>query len=69
MVDKLKGCRYFHKVSLIVLSVCFGCINVVGLCMYWLECLPMFSSIVWFIGCVMLAIGFAGIFYVIACFI
>lgn len=67
--DYLKYNRYVHSKFLMVLSVIFGFINVLSLCMYWLDCLPMFSSPTWMIGTIFLALGWAGIFFIISCLI
>ncbi len=65
--ERISNCSYAHSVSLKVLSIIFGCINVSGLCMYWLDCLPMFSSVYWLIGCLLLALGWAFVFFLCSC--
>ncbi|GFI17088.1 hypothetical protein IMSAGC009_02256 [Lachnospiraceae bacterium] len=66
-LDQLKKSSYLYKKSLIVLSMIFGCVNVLGLCMYWLDCIPMFFSIIWLIGSLMLIFGWACVFLILAC--
>lgn len=59
-------CLDKYRWSIIVLSIFFGCINVLGLSMYWLECLPMFSDPIWLLGSIFLIIGWAMFFLGIA---
>lgn len=66
---KISKCRYARNLPLMALSIIFGCINVAGLCMYWLDCLPMFSSPAWLIGCLLLAFGWAAVFFIVACLV
>lgn len=61
--DKLKWCFGKYKCSIVFLSMLFGIINVLGLSMYWLDCLPMFSSYIWMCGSLFLAMGWAMFFF------
>ena len=56
---------YTRKISFYVLSLIFGVINTAGLCVFWTDSLPMFTSKSWLIGTVLLSIGWAGIFCVL----
>lgn len=65
--ERLKENAYIHSIPLMLLSVLFGCMNVAGLCMYWLDSLPMFFSALWLVGSVMLAVGWGSLFFIFAC--
>lgn len=67
ILNDIRRCSYIHKTSLYFLSILFGCVNVAGLCMYWLDCLPMFYSVAWLIGSILLALGWASVFFISAC--
>ncbi|MCM1157217.1 MAG: DUF6020 family protein [Bacteroidales bacterium] len=51
---------------LVFISVCFGFVNVAGLCMYHTDRLPMSVSAQWTVICSLAALGWGVIFYVIA---
>lgn len=61
---KVEWCFRKYKWSIVFLSILFGIINVLGLSMYWLDCLPMFSSYTWMFGSLFLAIGWAMFFFI-----
>ena len=60
---RVKWCFEKYKWSIVFLSILFGVINVLGLSMYWLDCLPMFSSYIWMFGSLLLAMGWAIFFF------
>lgn len=57
---------YSKKKSFFLLGLLFGIINTAGLCVHWTDSLPMFTSISWLIGTILLSIGWGGIFCFLA---
>ncbi len=56
---------YTRKPTFYILGLLFGIVNTAGLCMYWTDSLPMFTSVSWLIGTLLLAIGWGGIFCIL----
>ncbi len=58
-----------HGRLLLIISVIFGFLNVGGLCLYYMDALPLAKSWSWFCFSTLLSFGWAILFYVVAVWI